>query len=312
MVCYAYKEVLEMHAWEAIQNTVDYIEENLNQALEIEALAKVAALSPFYYQRLFSRLVKRPVREYIRLRRLACACKPLADKGSRILDIALMYGFQSHEAFTRAFKEAYGITPEQYRANPVTLVSMNKPNLLFNYMMIDEGVPLIVDDIVLEFNRKPLERPLRFVGVSGLIPISGQAPGEETGVDSLALVWDRFHKIKESLPRKPSGKELDVSYGSTQEGYYTFFAGAETEHDAADTSYEIWTMLPREYIVCGFEAENFETLVTNVIYKAWQYSGLWLDKHGLAMDELAASPEIYFDSSPEGTYMELWLAAKHK
>ena len=60
-----------MHAWEAIQTTLDYIETHMDEELKIEALAEQAALSPFYYQRLFSRLVKKPVREYIRLRRLA-------------------------------------------------------------------------------------------------------------------------------------------------------------------------------------------------------------------------------------------------
>lgn len=47
-----------MHAWEAIQTTLDYIETHMDEDLKIEALAELAALSPFYYQRLFSRLVK--------------------------------------------------------------------------------------------------------------------------------------------------------------------------------------------------------------------------------------------------------------
>ena len=76
-----------MHAWEAIQTTLDYIETHMDEALEIEALAEQAALSPFYYQRLFSRLVKKPVREYIRLRRLARASIMLREGDARILDI---------------------------------------------------------------------------------------------------------------------------------------------------------------------------------------------------------------------------------
>lgn len=95
-----------MHAWEAIQKTLDFIEENIGEEIDIEQLARESSLSVFYYQRLFSRLVKKPVREYIKLRRLAFACKSLADKQRRILDIALDCGFGSHETFTRAFKEA--------------------------------------------------------------------------------------------------------------------------------------------------------------------------------------------------------------
>jgi len=64
-----------MHAWESIQRVIDHIEANLDEEMEINKLAEIAYLSPFYFQRLFSRLVKKPVREYIKLRRLALACK---------------------------------------------------------------------------------------------------------------------------------------------------------------------------------------------------------------------------------------------
>lgn len=69
-----------MHAWEAIQKTLDHIEANLAETIEIDELAKVAALSPFYYQRLFTRLVKSSVREYIKLRRLAVAATYLQEQ----------------------------------------------------------------------------------------------------------------------------------------------------------------------------------------------------------------------------------------
>ena len=139
-----------MHAWEAIQKSVDYIENNLTEEIPIDKLAETANLSPFYFQRLFSRLVKRPVCEYIKLRRLAQAVNDLKVKNSRILDIALDYGFSSHASFTRAFKETYGITPDEYRITGVHLNQFVKPELVLNYVMVDENVPLVTDGIVLE------------------------------------------------------------------------------------------------------------------------------------------------------------------
>lgn len=85
-----------MHAWEQIQITVDYIKEHLGENIKIEDLAKLALLSQFYYQRLFSRLVRKPVNEYIKLRRLAKSSEAMLNINRRILDIALDFGFSSH------------------------------------------------------------------------------------------------------------------------------------------------------------------------------------------------------------------------
>ena len=59
------------------------------------------------------------LRDYMRYRRLAFALKRVRDTDEGLLDIALDSGFSSHEAFTRAFREAYGTTPHEYRKNPV-------------------------------------------------------------------------------------------------------------------------------------------------------------------------------------------------
>jgi len=306
------KEVHIVHAWESIQKTLDFIETNISEEIDIEQLAKESALSLFYYQRLFSRLVKKPVREYIKLRRLACACESLADKQHRILDIALDYGFKSHETFTRAFKETYKMTPEEYRKQPVMLNQFDKPDLLLNYTMIDEGVPLISDGLVLEFNRKTILKPILFMGVTGIVPIVGQIPlGESTGVDMPGQVWEKFHKEKHLIHRIKGGRELGVAYfGDVPEGFFTYFAGAEVGHGTQDTRFVKWELPAREYIICGFEAENFEQLVTIALNKAIKYSQLWLEKQGLIME--FDSPEMYYDSSPEGSYMELWLPAPEK
>lgn len=298
-----------MHAWEAIQKTLDYIEEHIGENIEIEELAKTANLSLFYYQRLFSRLVKKPVREYVKLRRLARASHVLKNKKNRILDIALEHGFGSHETFTRAFKEAFDITPEQYRESPMGLNQFDKPDLLLGYILIDEGVPLISDGLVLEINRRILHEPIDFMGVLGYVPMAVQIPvGESTGVDIPGEIWNRFHREKERIPRIPNGRELGVAYmGNAPKGSFTYFAGAEVEAGKVDEHFQAWQLPAREYIVCGFEAENFFELTTTALNKALKYSGLWLEKHDLVMDMY--SPEMYYSSAPDASYMELWLPA---
>ena len=296
-----------MHAWEAIQKTLDYIEEHIAEDIKIEILAETASLSLFYYQRLFSRLVKRPVREYIKLRRMAVVVEVLQNRKNRILDIALEYGFGSHETFTRAFKEVYGMTPEQYREKPVSLNRFDKPDLLLGYTLIDEGVPLISEGLVLEMNRRFLNEPVDFMGVLGYVPIEEQLPvGESTGVDMPGEIWRRFHEEKSRITRIPGGREVGVAYmGDAPKGCFTYFAGAEVAPGMKDDHFQTWQLPAREYIICGFEANNFQELVTVALNKAVKYSGLWLEKHGLIMDVFA--PELYYGSTEDTTYMELLI-----
>jgi AraC-like DNA-binding protein len=208
-----------MHAWESIQKVLDYIEENIAQNHSPEELSKIAALSPFYFQRLFTRLVKRPVSEYIKMRRLARACETLDDKSKRILDIALEYGFNSHEYFTKTFKGAFGITPEEYRNNPVRLNQIIKPDLLLNYTMIDENVPLITDGIILEISRKIIDTQELYIGLSAPVSISEQTPlGETPGIDIPGLLWDDLAiYLRESYNVQP---QLFYSGCSMQDGYW--------------------------------------------------------------------------------------------
>ncbi|UNC91076.1 AraC family transcriptional regulator [Candidatus Contubernalis alkaliaceticus] len=296
-----------MHAWEQIQKTVDYIEEHLAEEIRIEHLAKLASLSQFYYQRLFSRLVKKPVNEYIRLRRLAKAAEALQNKNKRILDIALDNGFSSHEILTRSFKDAFGMTPENYRANPVRLNNIAKPQQLLNYTLIDEDVPLIADGIILEVTRKKILKPQYFIGLTAEEPVDQMPGGGETGVDTLGQLWDSFHEKKASLSElTANGDELGVASAGTKEGYYRYFAGAEAVTEKTPTSLTSWELSAGEYIVCSFEAEDFEHLIMDAVYKAHKYLfETWLPKHKLNVKPFAA--ERYASHRPDTTRMEIWV-----
>lgn len=299
-----------MHAWESIQKVLDYIEENIAQSHSPEELSKVAALSPFYFQRLFARLVKRPVNEYAKMRRLARACETLHDKNKRILDIALSYGFNSHERFTKTFKSAYGITPEAYRKNPVRLNQVIKPDLLLGYTMIDENVPLIADGIVLEIFRKTIDAAELYIGLTAQVPIAQQTPlGETTGIDVPGQLWDKFHNKKTAIRGlAPDGAEFGVaSFNSGSKGVFTYFAGAAAVPGAAENGeFAFWELPAGEYIVCSFEAEGLEDLVNIALHKSMHYLfDTWLPKKNLWAQPFCA--EKYVNPVSEVCRMELWV-----
>lgn len=113
-----------MYEWQRqIQKMIDvidlYIKKNDSESLSLGHLSKESGYSEFYISKKFKEISGMQFRDYLRYRRLAFTLKELRDTESRILDVALQYGFSSHEAFTRSFKEAYGITPSEYRRHPV-------------------------------------------------------------------------------------------------------------------------------------------------------------------------------------------------
>lgn len=100
---------------EGLQKALQYMEEHLDEKLETSEIAKQACLSSFHFQRTFSVLTDTTVGEYIRRRRLSCAGQELMNKELRVLDAALKYGYESPEAFTKAFRKQHGSTPSDIR-----------------------------------------------------------------------------------------------------------------------------------------------------------------------------------------------------
>ena len=96
-------------------NAIRYIEENLTQEIDSARLAQIAGCSEYHFGRMFSFLAQMPLGEYIRRRRLSIAGRMLQAKGARVTDVALTLGYDSPEAFGRAFAAMHGVTPTAAR-----------------------------------------------------------------------------------------------------------------------------------------------------------------------------------------------------
>jgi AraC family transcriptional regulator len=110
------KPTTEQDYYERIVRTLVYIQRHLDDELELEELASVAAFSRFHFHRVFRGLVGESLMEHIRRLRLERAAQGLKRTDSPITDIALAAGFETHESFTRAFGAMFGVSPSGYRA----------------------------------------------------------------------------------------------------------------------------------------------------------------------------------------------------
>lgn len=113
-----------------IQSALDCIEGNLRGEIEVEQMAKEQFVSSFYFQKMFSTICGCTVAEYIRNRRLALALSDIRNSSWSILEIALMYGYDSAEGFTKAFYRYYGVTPGQARKESVHLTAFEPISLM--------------------------------------------------------------------------------------------------------------------------------------------------------------------------------------
>lgn len=188
----------------------------------------------------------------------------------RILDLALDYGFSSHANFSRAFKEIYGITLTEYKNTIPLLNTFDKPDISMKYIIVDEEVPLIIDDIVLEVKRRKITKSEKYIGFVTDVNINEQIPiGENTGVDAPGQLWNKFHKEKNALLEFVNlNMKVGISYMS--------------------------------------ESESFEKLVSEALIKANKYLfETWIPNHQLMVEPFSA--EKYYLNCDDRYRMEIWL-----
>lgn len=130
----------------AMNNAVEYMEANITEKLDIEKVAKIALSSTFHFQRMYHMITGVTIAEYIRRRRLTLAAQDIIS-GEKIINVAYKYGYETPEAFTKAFGKMHGMSPTAAREPGAKLKAY--PKLTFhisikgdkdmNYKIVDKG-----------------------------------------------------------------------------------------------------------------------------------------------------------------------------
>jgi AraC family transcriptional regulator len=185
------------------------IERNLNHDLTLSGIANSCRVSTFHLAHAFGAATGQPVMAYVRSRRLSEAARKLANGEQDILGVALESGYASHEAFTRAFKEQFGATPETVKRNRSTASLALVPPL-----ELPERVPCKLDD--------PEIVKGEAMSVVGL--------AERHAFDApykIPAQWQRFMGMYDLVERKVAEIPVGVSCNLDEDGTFDYVCGAE-------------------------------------------------------------------------------------
>ena len=172
-----------MKGWiEGFQESIDFIERNLDADLDIAEIAGKAALSPFYYQRIFGALCGMTVGEYIRARRMTLAAQALSGANAKVIDVALQYGYDSPDSFAKAFQRFHGVTPSQAREPGALLRSLAPLHIKITL----EGGSML-DYRIVE------KAPFTIVGVK-------RPFNSDTSYQEIPKFWDEWLALGENRP----------------------------------------------------------------------------------------------------------------
>lgn len=222
-----------MDYMERMTEAVHYIERNLKGKLHLEQISSYAAYSKYHFQRLFQHVTGETAGRYIMNRRLTEAAREINRRPhASIIDIALEYGFESHETFTRAFKKRYGITPSLFKKN-----GKLPPHLLTEPVSLD-----YVKQISSTMNVAVELRRLEELRVKGY----------ETEVLEPHAIHEQWERLNRSLLRKAASVEM---YGIIRlqeatcslEADYSYLAAAQSDEVEEGCGQREAIVLPGSY-----------------------------------------------------------------
>jgi AraC family transcriptional regulator len=266
-----------------------YIETHLGDDLSLGGIADFVGVSRFYLLRAFGAATGLSLMSYVRARRLTEAARRLAAGAADILGVAIEAGYSSHEAFTRAFRDQFGRTPDAVRTQGDT-------------RNID-----LVEAMGMAENFVPLEAPRfedgRVVLVAGL--------GERYTFDTnqgIPFLWQRFVPYIGHIAGQVGHATYGVCCNMDGNGSFEYIAGVEVR-EFADLPPELRRIRIPKQRYAIFSHRDHVSALRLTVYTIWNK---WLPASGY---ELADSPdfEFYgdkFDGATGTGTVEIWLPIK--
>jgi AraC family transcriptional regulator len=272
------------------QKALWYIESHLAGPLTLDEISNVAGVSRFHMVRAFAVATGTSVIRYVRARRLTEAARALAGGAPDIFDVALDADYGSHEAFTRAFRDHFGVTPETVRAT----TRLDKLEL---------QEPILMESTAFENIAQP-----RFeTGKAMLIAGVSERVSTDNGAGIPGL-WQRFHQYVQSFPGRIGQAAYGVCCNGDDAGNFDYIAGVEVA-DFSDLPREFSRVrIPEQRYVVFAHTEHISTIRRSV-NTIWNH---WLPQSPYKVAD-APNFERYdekFDPATGDGGLEIWVPIK--
>lgn len=284
-----------------INNAIEYIEDNLGSNISIDEIAKVAFTSRYHFQRMFHALTGVTLTEYIRNRRLTLAGEELSSKDVKIIDVAAKYGYESPDAFTKAFQRLHGSTPSMIKKGNTRLKSF--PKLSFQISIKGEC----------EINYRIVKQDeFKFFGVDFLTTLIDNALYKEIP-EFCDKIWeDGTHlKINEFLGYSKMNMLYGIHYDFKEDGSRKYMMGWKVPDKDIPNEYKMVNIPSCTWAVFDGRGDNLNTLA---IADLWRliYSE-WFPSSGFEQIEGPCIEKYFWDDDQYINYScELWIPVKRK
>jgi len=272
------------------QKALWFIESHLADQLTLDEVAAIGGVSRFHMVRAFAAATGLSVMRYVRARRLSEAARALAGGAPDILSVALEADYGSHEAFTRAFREHFGVTPEAVRG------SAHLDNL-----QLQE--PIVMDSTVIDNLQPPRFQTGKPLLIAGL----GERYTWESGA-AIPGQWQRFQQSVANFPGRIGKVAYGVCCNGDDAGNYDYIAGVEVP-DFSDLPREFSRVRIPEQKYAVFSHGDHISTIRRTINTIWNH---WLPASGLKAAD-APNFERYdenFDSLTGNGGFEIWVPIK--
>jgi AraC family transcriptional regulator len=231
-----------------------FIESHLAGELTLDEIAGVGGVSRFHMVRAFAAATGFSVMRYVRARRLSEAARALANGAPDILSLALDADYGSHEAFTRAFRDHFGVTPEAVRS------SRRLDNL-----QLQE--PILMNSTLADNLQKPRFQASKALLVAGI----GERCTHENGGAGIPNQWQRFHQKVGEIPDRVGQVAYGVCCNGDDSGNFDYIAGVEVA-DFSDLPREFSRVrLPEQKYAVFTHSDHISTIrrTVNTIWNQW-------------------------------------------